>query len=207
MSAPERDRKTAERDIKFLENANTLLSEKEKEYIKKASVHTAHLRKPSEIEAELDATRKILDDCTLRADSLELAISTLKGACESVREGLSPRISDRASELFCEITGGKYRNLAVSTDFSLGVEVGAILYSADFLSTGALDAAYIALRIALAESLYKDSPILVFDETFAYFDDERLKNVRAILDRLSEKYQIFVFTCHEREDLKATIKM
>lgn len=204
---PDRDRRSAERDIKFYENANVLLSEKEKEYIKKASVHTASLRKPSEIEAELDATKRIFDDCTLRADSLELAISTLKEACESVREGLSPKISSRASELFSEITGGKYKSLAVSPDFSLGVEVGAITYSADFLSTGALDAAYIALRIALAESLYKDLPILVFDETFAYFDDERLKNVRKILDTLSEKYQIFIFTCHDRAHLEATIRM
>lgn len=204
---PERDRKTVEREIKFCENANALLSEKEKEYIKKASVHTSHLRKPSEIESELEALGRVLEECTLKADSLELAMSSLKEACESVREGLSPRISSRASELFCEITDGRYTSLSVSPDFSLGVEVGAITYSADFLSTGALDAAYIALRIALAESLYKDLPVLVFDETFAYFDDERLKNVRRILDRLSEKYQIFIFTCHERKHLSATIKM
>ncbi len=204
---PERDRKSVERDIKYHEQANIMLAEKEKEYIQKSSVHTSYLRKPAEIEAELEATKAILSDCTLRADGIEFAMTALESACDEVRQGLSPRISQRASELFCEITGGKYKSLSVSPTFELGVYSDSITYSAEYLSTGALDAAYISLRIALAESLYKDRPILVFDETFAYFDDERLGNVRRILDRLSQSYQIFIFTCHDRSHLTPTITM
>ena len=40
---------------------------------------------------------------------------------------------------------------------------------------------------------------IVLDETFAYYDDERLKNVLEFLVKEAEKRQVFIFTCSNRE--------
>ncbi len=196
---PTREKSEVLRDKKFCVTANENLAEKEKDYIARSSVHTSLLRKPAEIMAEMTANKALLEDATLKADALELAIGALDGACEDVRMGVAPRICDRAGELFCEFTGGKYESLELSDEFSPGIFSDGIKKDADFLSTGTSDAAYLSLRIALCDELFSEKPTLVLDESFAHIDDERLSNILSCLDRLSEQYQIFIFTCHKRE--------
>ena len=40
---------------------------------------------------------------------------------------------------------------------------------------------------------------IILDETFAYFDDERLKNILQFLAKETNEHQIIVFTCTKRE--------
>ena len=115
---------------------------------------------------------------------------------------VSPHLSRRAGELFSKITKGKYSNLHVSDKFDLCFTESAssVRREVDYLSTGATDIAYICLRIALVEYLYGEKPPLFFDESFAYLDDDRLGGVLDVLCELANEYQIFIFTCHEREE-------
>ena len=69
----------------------------------------------------------------------------------------------------------------------------------DYLSAGTKDIAYIALRIALVKALYDEAkrPPVIFDESFAFLDEER---VRAAVKMLEEqKVQTFLFTCRSLE--------
>ena len=118
-----------------------------------------------------------------------------------MRSEASPKIAAETSELFSEITGGKYRALYADSEMKLTfLESGeAEVRDAGYLSCGTLDAAYISLRIALCEFLYKEHPTLVFDDAFANMDEERLKNTLDFLVRLSEDFQIVILSCHTRE--------
>lgn len=64
------------------------------------------------------------------------------------------------------------------------------------LSVGYQDLVGICLRIALVDAMYqKEKPMLVFDDPFTNFDDEKAKAGMDFLSSLSKSYQIIYFTC------------
>ncbi len=197
--APEKEKRILVRDIDFITKANEQLSEKEKELIKQASINSSAIRKPSEILAEKEATEELLKKATECADAASLALEALEIACEDLKNGISPEIKKRAGRFFNIFTDGKYEDLEVSGEFGLGVIENGMLKEAAYLSRGTKDIAYLSLRVALCEVLFKEKPVLILDEIFAYIDDKRFKAILSVLEKLSEEYQIFVFTCHERE--------
>ena len=198
-SQPARDKKTVMREYEFVTRANENLADLEKQYIKQAAAPASAVRKPSEILAERQALEAQLTECSQKADAANLALEALEGACEDLKGGISPVIEKKASELFSLFTGGKYGGLEISAETGLCVDCRGLLRDIAYMSTGTKDAAYLALRVALCETLFREKPVLVFDEVFAYFDNERLKASLEALEALSAQYQIFVFTCHERE--------
>lgn len=196
---PERDRKTVLREYEFFKKANENLLDLEKQYIKQSAVSTSTMRKPSEILAERQATEALLEKAEEKADAAELALAALEEACDELKGGISPRIAAKSGEFFSLFTNGDYKSLEVSGQFGVGVADGGVIRDSGYLSQGTRDAAYLALRLSLCENLFKEKPPLVIDEVFAYVDDIRLEKMLEVLVSLSEKYQIFLFTCHERE--------
>ena len=57
---------------------------------------------------------------------------------------------------------------------------------------------YPALRLAVAEELTPDAP-LVLDDAMVRFDDTRLATALNILDEMAENKQVILFTCQSRE--------
>ena len=65
-------------------------------------------------------------------------------------------------------------------------------------SDGTVDQLYLALRLAVAEALTPDAP-LVLDDALVCFDDDRLAAALDILQQASDKKQVILFTCQSRE--------
>ena len=65
-------------------------------------------------------------------------------------------------------------------------------------SDGTMDQLYLALRLAVAEALAPDAP-LILDDALVRFDDTRLKATLGILREEAGEKQILLFTCHGRE--------
>ena len=51
----------------------------------------------------------------------------------------------------------------------------------------------------MAKELCKESMPIILDEAFAYYDEERLKNILEYLNKEYKNNQIIIFTCTERE--------
>ena len=51
----------------------------------------------------------------------------------------------------------------------------------------------------MLQEISKESMPIILDETFAYFDDERLENILKYLDENFKENQIIIFTCSTRE--------
>lgn len=196
-----RDAKTVTQQLTFYTQANEALTVRERELEKQAAVLSNTLPRPSEIQSRILSLTEQLSEMKQRHAALSLAAETLGKASENMRSEASPKIAAETSELFSEITGGKYRALYADSEMKLTfLESGeAEVRDAGYLSCGTLDAAYISLRIALCEFLYKEHPTLVFDDAFANMDEERLKNTLDFLVRLSEDFQIVILSCHTRE--------
>jgi uncharacterized protein YhaN len=109
------------------------------------------------------------------------------------------------SKILSKITYGKYEKVKV--DENLGVS----LYSRekgeyiniddkiDQLSSGTMDQAYLAARLAILELVATEGkPPIILDDTFVSFDDMgRKERAFKVLESFAKYYQILYFTCHD----------
>ena len=200
-SLPLREADKVARELDFYRRANEGLSVQEREFEKKAAVIAGNVEKPDELAAKINALSAEIAEMEQKQQALDMAIDAIEKAHETMRGNVSPLLTRGASAFFERMTDGKYKGLYVANDLSLAfLEAGSAEYrSVDYLSSGALDAAYLALRITLAEYLYREPPVLVFDDAFARFDDQRLQKGCELLGALAETYQVLVLSCQNRE--------
>ena len=136
--------------------------------------------------------------------ALTLALDTLAQARQELQRKFAPRIAQRARELMEEMTHGRYDRLTLREDLSLlsGAAQEETLHEVLWRSDGTMDQLYVALRLAVAEELIPEAP-LVLDDAFVRFDDKRLQAALNILQQAGKK-QVILFTCQSRE--KALIR-
>ena len=98
------------------------------------------------------------------------------------------------------MTGGRYKRVAL--DQELGVSTAAegedTLHGTLWRSDGTADQLYLALRMAVAEALTPEAP-LVLDDALIRFDDNRLQAALEVLKEESDKKQVILFSCQSRE--------
>ena len=138
------------------------------------------------------------DNLKEQADEIEPgAEEKMKGAAESLGRQTSGRLNRRASEIFSELTGGRYRGVSVGEKMEITVWDGERNIRADRLSRGTLEQIYFSVRMAAAELLLEEPMPVLLDDTFAFYDEKRLESVLKWLS--SQKRQVIIFTCHKRE--------
>ena len=155
------------------------------------------------LEAQLAQKREALSKAQAEYDAITLATDALQSANTALQSRFSPALSRRAGELFSRLTGGRYESVLLDRDF--GAQAGetgaAVAHDAHCLSLGALDQLYLAVRLAICETvLPADDPIpLVLDDALVRFDDDRCRAALELLYEESQAHQILLFTCQHRE--------
>ena len=157
--------------------------------------------KPTELAEEKAILDEQIETLTKKWAAYILAIESIENASGKLREGISPKIAKNASRLMNAMTEGKYGELGVDLDFALSFTEGGLTHDAAYLSAGTGDLAYMCLRIALIELLYKKSmPPFIFDESFVRMDDERLTRMMLLLHKYGQRNcQSILLSCHSRE--------
>ena len=132
--------------------------------------------------------------------ALTIAQETLQQARTELQRRFAPRITQRAQELLGAMTDGRYQSLTMGEDFSLRASAGQedVQWDAIWRSDGTIDQLYLALRLAVAEELTPDAP-LVLDDALVRFDDTRMAAALNILRNMAENKQVICFTCQGRE--------
>ena len=154
---------------------------------------------------ELEKQRSAVEERVARLEdtyaALTIAQETLVEARMELQRRFAPRIAKRAGQLMERMTGGRYTRLTLGEDFSLQAGTGSedILHDAWWRSDGTVDQLYLALRIAVAEALTPEAP-LILDDALVRFDDTRLKAALKILQEEAEEKQVLLFTCQSREN-------
>lgn len=132
--------------------------------------------------------------------ALTLAQETLAETAGQLQRRFAPKIAGAARDIFSRLTGGRYDRLIL--DQELSVSVGAegedTLHSAPWRSDGTVDQLYLSVRLAVAQALTPDGPI-VLDDALVRFDEGRLAQTMALLKELSGQKQVILFTCQDRE--------
>ena len=152
------------------------------------------------LESEISRTREQIRRLEDTYAALTLAQDTLTRAKQDLQRRFAPRISQRAQELLGQLTGGRYDRLCLNQDFTLlcGAAGEDTLHEALWRSSGTIDQLYLSLRLAVAEVLTPEAP-LILDDALVRFDDERMHSAMEILQEMSRKKQILLFSCQQRE--------
>ena len=134
---------------------------------------------------------------------METALEVLREANAALQSRFSPRLNQRAGELFYALTGGKYQEVTLTRELEASArEAGAVLpRRAVALSQGTVDQLYLAVRLAVCELALpaEDPSPLVLDDALTDFDDGRMALALDFLKDLARERQILLFTCHGRE--------
>ena len=161
----------------------------------------AALGQKDDLQSDLERTQQRI--CLLERyyGALTLAQETLEEAARELQRRFAPRISQRAQELFGKLTQGRYQRLALNRDLSVesGAEGENTLRSSLWRSDGTADQLYLALRLAVAEELTPNAP-LVLDDALVRFDDRRMAAAMEVLQEQTQQKQVILFTCQRREE-------
>ncbi len=155
-----------------------------------------------ELEAEAELLREQIQQAQEGSEVLDLAMTALRRADETLRSRFSPQITADAGLLLSKLTGGKYPNVLLEPGMLLSVrsEDGAVMRPAAAMSCGTADQMYLALRLAMCERLLPEDAPLVLDDALVNFDDNRARAAIDLLTELAKKRQVILFTCRKFGD-------
>ena len=159
-----------------------------------------NLNKLAKIEEDLVYNNEKKETLEKLNKSMNLAKEILEESYEKMRNSVSPKFTEELSNNISKITNGKYKNIGFNEEIGLVVELENGNYvSASNLSIGTIDQLYLSLRLSIINELSKEIVPIFLDETFAFFDDERLENILKYLNDGFNDRQIIIFSCTKRE--------
>lgn len=130
---------------------------------------------------------------------INLIKETLEEAYEEMKKNITPKFTKELSNNISAISSGKYKKASFNSDTGLTIEAENGEYiNCNQLSIGTIDQLYLSLRLSAIQEISEETIPIILDESFAYFDNERLENIIKYLDS-NYNNQIIIFTCTNRE--------
>ena len=187
-------------EINLLESEiNNLKIENNRLELQKENIEP-QLENLSSLEEELYSLKEQYEELQKNNESIELVKTLLARAYDNMKNSVSPVFTQKLSNSIATITKGKYCKLSFNDEQGLIVELENGNYiPAERLSTGTIDQLYLSLRLAMLDEISNEKVPIILDESFAYYDDERLKNILNYLVNEFNDRQIIIFTCSNRE--------
>ena len=117
---------------------------------------------------------------------------------------VAPRISQIASQLYSQITKGKYQHIEVDINFDFYIYDEGQKFPIDRFSGGEVDLANLVLRIAISKTLGElngagNIGFLAFDEVFGSQDETRRMEILEAFHTIKEQYRQIFLISHEIE--------
>lgn len=152
------------------------------------------------LRAQLQALCTRIDRLRETMAALELAQDYLSRATQELQRRFAPGIVHEAQRILARLTDGRYDRVRISQELSVeaGTSDESLLRDARWRSEGTIDQLYLSLRLAVAEALTPNAP-LILDDALVRFDDTRLAAAMQVLRELAQTRQILLFTCGTRE--------
>ncbi|NLJ58050.1 MAG: AAA family ATPase [Tissierellia bacterium] len=162
-----------------------------------------NVRSLAEVEEEIDFYEEKIRTFKDKIKIAEITTKKINAIADSIRGDFMPLLRQSISDNFSYLTGGKYNRVIIDEDMNIAVmseEEEDREIQLESLSGGTLDQLYLSLRISLSNILSGNQNIpLIFDDSFVQYDSIRLRKSIEMLYRESERRQIILFTCQDRE--------
>jgi uncharacterized protein YhaN len=163
----------------------------------------ANMRSLNEIEEDLAAASIQAQELELELEATSYAMALIEEIARDKHARIAPKLANRASHYFERITSGAYSEVLISRDLTISVRIPQTNRMNEApeksLSKGTVDQLYLALRLALVQSVSEigePAPMLL-DDPFANYDDGRLARTMNLISEIAETNQVLLFTCRE----------
>lgn len=134
------------------------------------------------------------------ARSINIAKETLEEAYDEMKGEITPKFTTDLSLIIEKISSGKYKKAIFDVEKGLIIEKSDGEYiNCNRLSIGTIDQLYLSLRLSAMQQISEENMPIILDESFAYYDDERLTNVLDFINHNYKDNQLIIFTCSDRE--------
>ncbi len=159
------------------------------------------LENKSECEEQLEYYKEQMKDLLDLEKSINIAKETLEEAYNEMKNEITPKFTKDLSLLMQKISNGKYNNVSFNSEYGLKVEIESGEYvDCNKLSIGTIDQLYLSLRLSTMNEITEEKMPIILDETFAYYDNERLENILKFIYENYKNNQVLIFTCSDREE-------
>ena len=160
--------------------------------------HLANVKNRAEM---LRRTLSENDQIGEEIDAIHLAMEIMTDLQKNIKESFGHYLNKEAGQLISGITGGVYDSMWIDQNLDIYMNTPSKLVPIDDVSSGTMDQIYLALRLAaskLMQTSVSDKLPLIFDDSFAMYDEQRLTSSLEFITEIHEG-QILLFTCHTRE--------
>ena len=152
------------------------------------------------LEEKREADKEKLAELREKESIINIAIENLMDAYEEMKTTITPKFTKNLSESIQKISSNKYNKVTINDENGMIIENNRGEYvEAVKLSTGTIDQLYLALRLSMIDELSKENLPIILDESFAYSDNNRLKNMLQYITSDLNNHQTIIFTCTDRE--------
>ena len=154
----------------------------------------------AELEEEIEKAEEEKQELLIEEKRIKLAQEALERAYLRMKNEITPKFTANLSKIASSISNNKYTNIKFNDTEGVLVELKNGEYvNSNRLSVGTIEQLYLSLRLSAFEEITNERIPIILDETFAYYDNERLKNILKYLNDNFKENQIIIFTCTERE--------
>jgi exonuclease SbcC len=113
---------------------------------------------------------------------------------------IRPSLSKRTSQLFHEMTGGRYQEIELDEDYALRVYDRGESFPITRFSGGEIDLANLCFRLAISVEMAAtagiDQSFIILDEIFGSQDAERQRLIFEGLGRLKNRFRQIIIISH-----------
>ncbi|WP_024613291.1 AAA family ATPase [Clostridium sp. Ade.TY] len=147
------------------------------------------------IEEDLENIVEQINVLEKRLKAINIAIENLEASGREVRESFGPTLNKKILNIFKKLTSEKYLDVKLGEDYNMTVRDKINIFPGEYLSNGANDQLYLALRIAFIELIFKNKKVpIIFDDSFIQYDDIRRERAMEVIND-SNFAQTIIFSC------------
>lgn len=171
------------------------------DYQKSIDNNQADIDKKEDIESEIDR----LSSQKKEKEEQHQILTKTKEFLQKAKDKLDANYSEPMKNSFEKYLGllGNNLNLIIDTDLKISVEGNGEYHESGTLSEGYKDLVNFCARMALIDSLFKESqPTVILDDPFVNLDDEKVPRALNLIKNMAEKRQILYFACHKSRMVK-----
>ena len=154
------------------------------------------------LEARYEELSERLSDKTRDYEALCIASDLVSEIQNELARRFAPTVEEQAGEIFRYLTGEHFKIVHIEdAEMNLKVLQNEATPARNILelSGGTLDELYLSVRLALSQALLSEETPVLLDDALVNFDDKRAERMLNLLEKMAEKRQIMLFTCHLRE--------
>ena len=150
-------------------------------------------------DSELVAQENVLSEEKARLEKRLKAIQIAKEILIKAKQNLATKYLqpvEKKCQEYLQMTGAGMRSMRYSADGNVWACEQGNLKEIGYYSKGEKGLVDFCTRLALVDTLFqKELPVLLLDDPFVDFDDERTRLAKDLVRKLSKRYQILYFTC------------